>query len=154
MIEVPLRARDGSVRAVALIDDEDADLVLTHRWCLTAKGYAERKSTLNGRWFSVRMHRLILGLGSGDLRQGDHINGDRLDNRRSNLRVCEASQQAQNVRRASDLPRGVSRRSGGRYQAQTRLDGCLHYLGLYDTPERAAEVAADFRRCWMPLAVA
>lgn len=149
MIEVPLRARDGSVRAVAQIDDEDADLVLAHRWKLTAKGYAQREQRVDGGWRSVRMHRLILGLAPGDLRQGDHINGDRLDNRRANLRICEASQQAQNVRRLRDLPRGVSRQ-GGRYEARVRQ----HYLGLYATPEEAAAVAAASRGRHMPFAVA
>lgn len=83
--KVPVHGRGGVV-AEALIDATDLPLVGSLRWCRTTDGYA-RASTAS----HLRMHRIILGLSPGDGRECDHINRNRLDNRRANLRVCSRS---------------------------------------------------------------
>jgi hypothetical protein len=88
---IPLLRKDGSVAAHALVDDDDFVWLDQWVWRYDARdGYARR-----GR--GVKMHRLVLGLEPGDGKIGDHINGDRLDNRRSNLRVVSAAGNAQNT---------------------------------------------------------
>lgn len=82
MIEVPLRDRTGTVIATALLDAEDAELADV-RWHLHPGGYAMRKPG----GVTTLMHREVLKrvLGHDDFECADHLNHDRLDNRRSNL---------------------------------------------------------------------
>ena len=71
----------------AIVDDEDFDLVNQFKWCCNTENYAMRSSKDgNSRW----MHRLIINTPKG--KQTDHINGNRLDNRKSNLRICTHQQ--------------------------------------------------------------
>ncbi len=90
----------------------------------------------------------------------DHIDGDALNNRRDNLRLCNSSENAFN----RDLPahnttgyKGVSRNSEGArrpYQASITLNRKKIYLGSYYTPQEAARayeqaarrIAGDFHR--------
>ena len=58
MIEVPLRSRDGTVRAVALIDEVDA-WALETRWSLDSYGYAKRQIIHGGRRTTELLHRTI-----------------------------------------------------------------------------------------------
>jgi hypothetical protein len=95
---------------------------------------------------AISMHRLILGLATGDPRQGDHENsGTTLDNRGCNLRISKWAQNAKNRRLNRDNTsgfKGVSR-YGRRYVAQIKADGVLHYLGRFDTPEHAHRVYCE-----------
>lgn len=86
------------------------------------------------------LHRWILGLEAGDPRIGDHINGDVLDNRRSNLRVVTPTESNYNRRpwNRAGLPAGVSRTVSGRYQARIKHEGTAYYVGTHDTPEQAS----------------
>ena len=116
-------------RGAALIDAADLPLVLGLRWRLHTGGYAHTSPALY-------MHRRILDV-PADV-QVDHVNGHRLDNRRSNLRVATVAQQAMN-RRASSATgfKGVSPHRG-RYQARIMRDGRHRVLGCYSDAEEAA----------------
>ena len=63
---------------ICLVDDEDFDFVSKIKWHIDSDGYA--------RHGSKRMHRIIANTPKG--METDHINREKLDNRRSNLRVC------------------------------------------------------------------
>src|SRR5687767_10322229 len=88
---IPIYDRDGNIKAHIRLDAADAQKYGKWKWTLRS-GYAVR--TDSGH--SVSLHRLILGLERGDPRQVDHINGNRLDNRRANIRVVTARIQQQN----------------------------------------------------------
>lgn len=142
-VEIPLRARDGSVRAYALVDAEDAPLS-EHRWCLSAAGYAVRK--LEGK--VVFLHRILCDLAPGDGLTVDHINGDRMDNRRANLRVLSMRENAQNRR---SLPGSTSEHKGvhwcskaERWVAQGQRDGKRVRLGTFTDEHEAGAVAAEY----------
>ena len=88
----------------------------------------------------VLMHRQILGLVHGDVRQADHINGDRLDNRRVNLRIATPAQNQANT----GLPahnssgfKGVSIARSSRWKAQLSVNNRNVVIGTFDTPEEA-----------------
>lgn len=86
----------------SLVDPEDFEFVMRLRWRL--HGTRERgiaryaRATLfkDGKRIGILMHRLLLNP-PAEL-QVDHINGDGLDNRRENLRICTASQNCANKR--------------------------------------------------------
>ena len=154
-VRIPLYARDGSVRAYALVDAADADWVNQWRWILFGK-YATRTARVNGRRLVFRLHRELLGLAHGDPLTGDHINRDKLDNRRTNLRVIPKSGQSQNMPsiEGSSRYRGVSWKAQHRkWVAYARINGKPKTLGVFDTEEEAAQVAREARRVHMPYAV-
>lgn len=77
----------------------------------------------------------------------DHANGDRADNRWTNLREATQTQNNANQKRRSDNKtgfKGAMRTSRGRFRAEIRVHGRSRYLGTFDTPEaaHAAYVAA------------
>lgn len=102
-------------------------------------GNISRKATAGSR--HMLLHRLLLGDHAGDV---DHINGDPMDNRRRNLRVCTHQQNCFNQKRKRTNTTGFtgvsfSKRSC-RYEAYIHRDARKIYLGLYDSPEDAARV--------------
>lgn len=104
------------------------------------------------------MHRMVCGLLPGDTRQVDHINGHKLDNRRSNLRVVPSiAENSQNLRSkpgSSSQFRGVTwNRNCSKWQATVVLAGKMHYLGLFIDESEAAAVASTFRWEHMPFSI-
>lgn len=92
--QIPLRTKDGEPRAFALVSDEDYEYLNQFRWHLGGTGYAARRlrSGEEGKpGGMVYMHREVLGLprtpGRGTAMQGNHMNFNRIDNRRENLEV-------------------------------------------------------------------
>lgn len=87
-----------------LVDDDQYDYLSQWKWHYNSR-YAER--TENGK--HVRMHRFILNAKDGEII--DHINGNPLDNRRSNLRVVTTSQNGMNMRKhtGKSIYKGVSK---------------------------------------------
>jgi hypothetical protein len=151
---IPLVRRDDTVRAFAIVDPEDYDTLAGNRWHLSAQGYA-RRAVPGGRSV-VAMHREILGLGRGDPRQGDHMNRDRLDNRRSNLRIATAGQNGQNraaERGSVSRFRGVSLfKRTGRWHAQTKVHGRRVHIGYFGDEVEAARAVEAYRLKHMPFA--
>jgi hypothetical protein len=110
-IYVELVKRDGTVVGRTLIDAADAEYVNSYRWRVNADGYAVRDARV-GEGVGKRVISLakaLMDVAPRDSRQVDHINRDRLDNRRSNLRVCTHAQNHQNV---PGHPRSTSRFRG------------------------------------------
>jgi hypothetical protein len=136
-----------------LVDDKDFARIRKHRWSAMPSGrtvYA--KSTSFG--FTVTAHQLVLRTWSPfNLFPGlvsaphmDHINGDGLDYRRSNLRVCTVAQhQANSVgqpdRRKSKY-KGVAPGNGrmvGKWRASITQAGTQRHLGYFLEEEAAAQ---------------
>jgi len=152
---IPLRRRDGTVCAHATVDIGDLDWLNQHRWSLRAQGYAARTAKRGGKEWAVAMHRAILGLELGDPRQVDHINGNRLDNRRANLRVVTNAENGQN--RTSLQARNISGYRGvtwyaprRKWRAKVTLARRQYTLGYFDDVHEAGRIAAAFRAANMP----
>lgn len=97
--------------------------------------------TVRLRGKTVQAHRLAWLLYFGEWPKGeiDHVNLVRTDNRIVNLRLATRSQNQANVRPRGSLPKGVtSHKKTGKFQAQLKVDGENHYLGLFDTVGDAA----------------
>ena len=79
---------------IVLVDEEDIPKLGKRKWYISQRGYASRNTTVNWKRFRETMHRLIMDAPEG--LQVDHINGNKLDNRKSNLRLCERYQNMAN----------------------------------------------------------
>lgn len=116
-------------------DAVDLPLVLQHTWHYGKRGYPATHS--HGK--TVVLHRLMFPNADGEL---DHINGDKLDNRRSNLRIVTHQQNAYNQRRRRTNTSGyigVSHtRELGSYEAYIHHQGRKYHLGIYNDPISAA----------------
>lgn len=139
--QIPLRARDGSIRAYALVDADDAPDVVGHRWYLSG-GYAKRDDRSTGTRRRIYLHRHLMGLQHGDTREVDHLNLNKLDCRRSNMRIATHAENGLNQpvrKRTSSVHRGVSRHSQtGRWIARASRGGREIYIGIYATELEAA----------------
>ena len=121
-----------------VIDDEDYGYLSQFRWHLSSYGYATRHPCSSCK--SVFMHREILG--ADEDTQVDHVNHDRLDNRRVNLRFANRSENARNRPRQVNNTSGYKgihqgHRSPG-WEAGIKINGKQIYLGTFDSPEEAA----------------
>lgn len=86
---------------VALVDDEDFESLNIYRWRRVDKSdsalqYAVRSEGVykQGTFRLISMHRAVIDAQSGQI--VDHKNGDGLDNRRSNLRICTHAENMRN----------------------------------------------------------
>lgn len=146
---IPIKLTQGKF---ALIDANDYQEVRKYNWwvskngprgtVLYARAYASKfKKTSGGRTRvrSIPMHRFIVGLDYDDKRFVDHRNGNTLDNRRSNLRICSHRENTLNRRRVNLKTgyKGVSRRKDGWRADISIMDGSIN-LGVFDSPLRAA----------------
>lgn len=152
---IPLRARDGSARAYAIVDAADADWVNRYRWSLGTSGYAARTTGRDSTRRGYLMHREVLGLVPGDGLEGDHINRNRLDNRRENLRAVPKRAQQQNLtsKGKTSKYRGVHWYARKRkWRACITVSGKTRVIGQFDSEVAAAEAARAERERLMPYA--
>lgn len=145
---IPIQGKVGAGK-FAIIDPDDYERVSKHRWLMDRDGYAVTWiRTPEGRR-NVGMHRFINRTPSGLLT--DHINGLKLDNRRSNLRSVTNSQNQANRGPMPGTSRykGVSRMGPRRWVAGIKVDHKRRTLGEF-TSEVAAARAYDraARKVW------
>ncbi len=154
---IPLRAADRkTVRAYALVDAADAEMVNQWRWSLHKRGYAVRHQKIDGVQRAILLHRQILGLVHGDGLDGDHKNRNRLDCRRSNLRPTPKHGNRQNVpsRGGSSAYRGVSMvKTTGKWEAYVNVRGKKKNLGYFSDEAQAGAAALVARQEVMPYAL-
>ncbi|VBB18671.1 HNH endonuclease [Yasminevirus sp. GU-2018] len=135
---------DGNIM---LVSRQDLQLVIKFTWYLNTSGYPGTYGTHDGQVkFSrpVPLHQILYP----NIPQGyvvDHINRDRLDNRRENLRVCTAVQNSYN----KSKPKNSNRRYKGveqvgkknpTFTASITKDGVKHEMKGIRTEEEAARM--------------
>lgn len=124
----------GAKGGYTLVDKDDA--WIAQYKCRLVNGYAF--AWVNSR--DERIHRLVTEAKKGQ--SVDHINHDRLDNRKTNLRVCTHSENLRNMKTPADNTsgyKGVSLlKSRDKYAAYINVNRQRHRLGYFDTPEEAA----------------
>lgn len=132
-------ARTKDKRAIA--DDEDYKYLSMLRWRTFVDGntfYAMTTGPRPDRW-STSMHRIIMGANDGQII--DHMNGNGLDNRKSNLRFCTFSENSYN-KKIKKKYRGVCLKRGKRWYSSITCQWKTHHLGVHET-ERDAAMAYD-----------
>lgn len=129
-------------RGTCLVDDEDYEMLVEHDWRLMGRGYASTKIGTK----TVLMHRLLLGIvDAGRHIQADHINNNKIDNRRSNLRTCTNAENHRNMAKSRRVT--TSRFKGVRKEVKVRSTdwaatirhfGKTYQLGRFKTETEAA----------------
>lgn len=152
VVEIPLYGHHARLRGILLIDEADQAWVTQWRWSFVS-GYAQRK---DGRTL-IRLHRALMGCTPDDGVEVDHINRNRLDNRRANLRIVSHHGNQQNLpsqRGSTSQYRGVSWFPRTRkWAAAVTVNGKHHHLGYFLNEADAAEAARTARARLMPHAV-
>ena len=160
-LTIPLSGKRGAGKSV-LVSREDAHLA-GKKWHLGTDGYARRKATKSemagGSPANISLHREILGLhlfkGGPGLPDVDHINGDRLDDRRENLRKLTRAEN--NMNRHAVYGRssfvGVSFFKPAKlWRAYAAYQGRRVELGYFKTELAAAEARDAFCGHHLPTA--
>lgn len=129
----------------ALVDEYGFTLVGDYNWhAYKRKGshvWYARRNTSRPKRKTVLMHRVIIGAKEGETL--DHKNGNGLDNRRANLRICTRSEQQLNCRSSSKYGfRGIGfspkSKKESKWYAHVKVKGKHIALGSYATAIEAA----------------
>jgi hypothetical protein len=125
----------------AIVDDEDFERASKYAWYVSPHRktmYARHRPDGNNMYRSL--HRFLLGVTPSQII--DHVNGNGLDNRRCNIRVCTISQNRWNepIRKTNKSGfKGVSfHKQVHRWMAHIKFHRKSIYLGLFDDPAMAA----------------
>lgn len=133
-----------------LVDDEDFENLNQFKWIKTKGGgntiYAIRTvpyASKSGRYI-VRMHRVIMGMCPKDGRIVDHVDGNGLNNCRSNLRITSNSVNCQNQRSRTKKNRtgfiGVTEHKRGKiWRAEIGVNMNRLFLGMFGSPTEAGQ---------------
>lgn len=139
---------DTFQRVSFLIDKDDYERVKDYKWYAykkrpTSNYYVCADKTINKTKIKISLHRYINGCVKGDSVIVDHINGNTLDNRKSNLRRATKEQ---NQRNCKTQYNSLSGRKGVRkhklcdkWQARITVNNREIYLGLHSTFEEACK---------------
>ena len=142
MKRIKLSGKLGNGKFV-IVDDKDFLLLNTHSWFLAQSGYAFAHP-LNTHIDTplVSMHRLILNPPKGFFI--DHINRNKLDNRRCNLRIASKGQNSMNRPKQkgkySSIYKGaIWDKGNNRWRSRISLNQKVIYIGVFKTAIEAAK---------------
>jgi len=137
-----------------LVDNKDYEILMKHRWRCDVNGYAVR-TTRNG---IIKMQHFLIE-GRNELCV-DHINGNRLDNRRSNLRLCTKIENSRNRKVGKNNTSGYKgviffpKNPKKPWRVQISVNGIKKHIGYFKNKVEAAvaynskaiELYGDFAR--------
>ena len=114
-----------------IVDDEDVALVMQRKWY-----FKKRRRVVTADSEQVSIGNYLLSPPEG--RVVDHIDGNPLNNSRSNLRICTQRQNGKNKHGVSNVYLWR-----GRWRAKIRHDYVDIHIGMFDTKEEAAQAVRD-----------
>lgn len=127
--------------AVPIIDEQDIGLLTQYNFMpVYASGAGYQQVYDPKMQKTLLLHRVIAGAGKGDI--VDHVNRNKLDCRRANLRLVTKSQNTLNAPKregTSSIYRGVTKTKSGTWTANFKMKG----LGSYKTEAEAAKAYDD-----------
>jgi hypothetical protein len=129
---------------VAIVDDDIKEYLEQRKWWVHYNGKAFYAKGSDPTDYNKRiyMHRFITDAPKGT--EVDHINGNTLDNRRENLRICTHTENARNKRMSKNLGHkgvfylGDKRALKKPWRAEIRINKKSKHLGYFETTEEAA----------------
>jgi hypothetical protein len=129
---------------VAIVDDEDYGELNAHKWYYQHGYAARRKRNHEEGKAQFRLHRVVMNAPEG--MTVDHINGNRLDNRKENLRLCTPIENNRNkttwnkhgFKGVYNTGHGKSKNLKKPWQATIKFEGKKTNLGRFETKEEAA----------------
>lgn len=124
---------------LAYADIEDLPLIEGRNWCVSGGGYAGTSVQTDEGIRIRRLHRVVMKAPQG--LEVDHIDGDKLNCRKANLRICTHRENMGNQRPPSGKTsafKGVSRAGPNHWQASIRIAGRTKALGWYRSATDAA----------------
>lgn len=135
-MNIPLKNKEGSIVAYAIVDEEDYEKVSNYKWYgrKVKDEYKYAISSINNK--NIRMHHFVFQKPTERNTVVDHINGNGLDNRKSNLRIATRKQNAQNKSNNSTSYIGVFKLAENKYKSYC----CNKHIGVYKIIEEAAKM--------------
>lgn len=126
---------------VILVDDDQSEILSNSTWYISKNGYVTRHIRKGHRQYTIEtMHRLVMNAATGQC--VDHINGERQDNRRENLRICDKSTNGFNRKAQRNSKTGVKGvcwiKPNQKYRAAIKAGEKHHHLGYFNTIDEAA----------------
>jgi hypothetical protein len=119
---------------VALVDDEDFEYLSSFKW-FAHKSFNTYYAVTTKK--TIGMHHFIIGKPPKGL-VTDHIDGDGLNNQKSNLRHVSVRENGQNLHiQKTSKYTGATLHRGGKWMSQITINGKSKYLGLFDKEELA-----------------
>jgi len=160
LIELTGKYAVGSHR-YAIVDDDMFDYLSQWRWKAKPNGrrnnvYAVRNAKIDGKNVTLRMHRIVAGLGRDNPLEVDHDNHNSLDNRRINLLPATRSENALNAKRVLQV--GACKHCGTPMQRDISscarsnpmaCASCKSKVGA--TPKRSAVYFTSCKQCAAPI---
>ncbi len=119
---------------VTIVDDEDFQYFEQFKWHYTTYGYAKNNKL-------GLLHRIILDVNFNQ--DVDHKNGNKLDNRKCNLRICNKSQNGMNrniTKKSTSGYKGVYwKKDRNKWRAQIQVNKKSIFIGYFENKEDAAK---------------
>jgi hypothetical protein len=143
------------------IDIDDIDKFKRFHWCLSVDGYAYTQLTNEEtkKQFNVKLHRMLM---KNQLTEEkpfvDHINRDRLDNRKINLQICNRSENNHNITRQKNNLSGCTGvgwcKVMNKWRSRIYISGKEIRLGYFDNIEDAVNARLEAEKKYLGKIVA
>lgn len=149
--------KKGILLGEALVDPDMESKVRELKWYISTHNYCFTTYKVADRRIWMSLHRFIIAMPYKDRKQQvDHINRNKLDCRKSNLRVLTAGQNMQNRgstgfssrngKKTTSRYRGVYKCKNGRWRGQVMFEGKLKHIGYFNSELKAGLACKIFRK--------
>jgi hypothetical protein len=133
------------------LDVEDVEIAKQYTWHLDRESYVSAPGkTKDGKRFHQKLHRLVMNLDFNDGKIIDHINRNKVDNKKENLRLVSSQENAFNQGASKQNKSGVvgvfyRQRKGKapKWVASINIDGKTKQIGQFDTMDEAIKVRKE-----------
>ena len=138
IVKIYLYDKNGNKINEAVVDSDKYDLVKNYKWCVDHNGYVRNSN-------QEYLHRLIMNAENLFV---DHINGNKLDNRLSNFRLCTNSENIKNhIKLNKNNTSGIVgvryRKDRHKWYAEIQCDNKVIRLGSFSKKEDAIKARID-----------